>query len=879
MDYEASDNGFDAYDDEENYDGFELQGNTLVPVKSTATGRGIPLSSLVFHLPHENEPDIVPASVMAERSSFESSLVDYNSLHLSIDSKNYPLAMNGTYFMAFLGVGADDNAGFNKHYSQYQLRNASGQKYRGYQGQELSSTDIKYNSAAVAYSALSKTCCGIIKCPNPTSVVELFLIVESIHIPCRQSILQDPDSRKAFQHVVLSNPTKKPSQLAVTLNGAQKIQDIHESYANVGAVAHYRKIALLSLPYSHVESSLFSSLKYLQQIFPNCIVSSSLHSDDMHISAATPWMKDLFVNQIRLSEVDNGNCLSDVTYSFFNDGYLLSSVVYDVISHRWVPVLYTFIYRLDQKHHRAHFKVLIGWAIQELLEKQFMDYDDDLECWVANYPWDQNNPEKKTETLDFWYRQVMLCVGQGVDFSAAQRSAFIAEFVVQMARIRNKLDFPCLSKEELVQMAESVITGCKQHFLSSAKRLQRNHAVVGVHDLDNFTKMAVSLMEAATTAVFDQLSKILLEKYPRARKWFEFFKRSSISKMLFDCFKEQLPEFKAISRLDSNPQESLHNYYYLIAGKNHAVTYGLKMLIAISKHMEDIHFNRKQGIHVTYGKDERWKKIVEVASAPAAKATKQQNDGRAPDTTRLLVPVADVNKTKSNLIDSDLELAPLLLATTAPKLSTIAPPSTSEKQYNESRPFGATTSDRNRTTTFQSFRQHENCCYISGLIEPIISCFLKLNIKSADFTIGDTSKTRSKDRQPFTHLLQHIDERRKTQHSLESKDLVPSKYSKVILCFQNWVLDRNYYKRMEYGNPFLVLQHLLHDIQSDMGHPFQCIFLFKREIHKECSSGHISDHSKQIFDGPCVSKKNNYGGLDVTFGNGITECSTFTLVR
>lgn len=56
--------------------------------------------------------------------------------------------------------------------------------------------------------------------------------------------------------------------------------------------------------------------------------------------------------------------VTDGDHTFFNKGVLLATVVFNVRTARWIPVLYTWILKQDEQHHRSHFRNLNKGVLQ-----------------------------------------------------------------------------------------------------------------------------------------------------------------------------------------------------------------------------------------------------------------------------------------------------------------------------------------------------------------------------------------------------------------------------------------------------------------------------------------------------------------------------------
>lgn len=160
-------------------------------------------------------------------------------------------------------------------------------------------------------------------------------------------------------------------------------------------------------------------------------ILTSLMRRDAHISAQTDWMARQLVSRDVEGHIYGGGLLSDVTYKFFANGYLLSTSMYHEDLRRWVPILLTWLRGLSQDHYAAHFTTLL---------KQIKDSDlTALEC----------------DTL----------VCQVVDFSMAQKNGFIQAYM-------------CVFDESDRAVALEKLAGCHEHFRAQVTRVKRNRAII-----------------------------------------------------------------------------------------------------------------------------------------------------------------------------------------------------------------------------------------------------------------------------------------------------------------------------------------------------------------------------------------------------------------
>jgi hypothetical protein len=121
-------------------------------------------------------------------------------------------------------------------------------------------------------------------------------------------------------------------------------------------------------------------------------VSASFLPGEEHFSFQTRWMAARLISRDLDGQVYQGGLLSDATYRFFENGYLLITSMYCEELGRWIPVLLSCMQGLSETNYKTHFTTL------------FKQFQADL----------ITEDERNT-----------LCQ-QVVDYSAAQRKGFIS---------------------------------------------------------------------------------------------------------------------------------------------------------------------------------------------------------------------------------------------------------------------------------------------------------------------------------------------------------------------------------------------------------------------------------------------------------------------
>lgn len=149
----------------------------------------------------------------------------------------------------------------------------------------------------------------------------------------------------------------------------------------------------------------------------------------------TEWMTQQLVSRDEDNNVYSGGLLSDVTYKFFLNGYLLSTSMYHEDLRRWIPIQFTWLKGLTEEHYAAHFMTLM---------KQIKDAD---------------LTQKECDTL----------VCQVVDFSAAQKNGFIMAYMK-------------IFQETDRAVALDKLKGCEEHFRAQVTRVKRNRNIIPADD-------------------------------------------------------------------------------------------------------------------------------------------------------------------------------------------------------------------------------------------------------------------------------------------------------------------------------------------------------------------------------------------------------------
>ncbi|EGG11649.1 uncharacterized protein MELLADRAFT_90988 [Melampsora larici-populina 98AG31] len=380
-----------------------------------------------------------------------------------------------------------------------------------------------------------------------------------------------------FAQKVIENPNMGPLQHKVGRAPAGKgeittARNYHPSLANLHRLGYYRRWILVN-----------------NGIIPEKKIPGS---GDNFILDMETW-----------ADVYTGGLLSDVTYKFFANGYLLSTSMYSDVLQRWIPIQLTWLRGLSQKHYLAHFKTLM---------KQIKDSDLSVE---------------ERDTL----------VRNVVDFSLAQKNGFISAYM----SVFNETDH---------NVALSKLRGCKEHFRQQITRLKRNNAIIPRGKEGDFEDLAMSLCDRDVPGgkTYDEKVDTLRRDFPQTKRWIDWWQASNIQAMLFKSRRKQIDDDGLDDDMPetTNAQESIHRVYYMISEGNCTVQVGLVQLYALVMSLQKDHVDLCRGVTIAYGSTKNYEKVAQILgwAKKTRKNREPKNDGQPPDTTEALLGVVSKKK-------------------------------------------------------------------------------------------------------------------------------------------------------------------------------------------------------------------------------------------
>ncbi|KAF8965742.1 hypothetical protein BDZ97DRAFT_1918031 [Flammula alnicola] len=426
----------------------------------------------------------------------------------------------------------------------------------------------------------------------------------------------------AEQEAVDAQVTRNPTALVHALRtgdtfpGSVPLPEISGTLANP-QVARYQvgqsqaRLGISPPAASKGGLAVLKSLFDLQQEFKTpFIINSSIHGPAF-LTFQTPFMRTTLEKSVdSWNDQTPGNHLmarhgfvTDGDHSFFREGVLNVTCVFNPVMLAWIPVLYTWILRQDIAHHRPHFR-----HIQETVVKYL-----------------------QLKGLEFEPKYLL----HVFDFSAAQRSAHAAEYAE--AVITTTPGFYNLTKASqenehaaYLEQALQAERGCSFHFWQSAERITSNSALVpsAKAKAAEFNLHLRILEDKATSrAEFDKTIVTLNSEYPNIVNWLSWWLRPTFRSLIFPAYSSLDPSIAIQVPRTSNPAEHSHSLLHHSVGSDQDLIPGIKKLFLHVKELESQYNSIKDG-HYNPGPPRAYR--------PPGKPKWDENDGRAPDTEAAL---------------------------------------------------------------------------------------------------------------------------------------------------------------------------------------------------------------------------------------------------
>ncbi|POW20305.1 hypothetical protein PSHT_03689 [Puccinia striiformis] len=439
------------------------------------------------------------------------------------------------------------------------------------------------------------TCLGVLVCDNNGySDINFAFPKAKCAVKVWQAEVKKNPKAGAFE-LKLGKPTDSSAPF-------ESVTSIHPAFQNKDRVAYYRRKTLIELNLVPDKLGRGVGDKFIMDMFSWAarglfIVSSSYMPENEHFTFQTRWMQERLLARNKENKLYDGGLLSDVTYRYFENGYLLTTSMFCDELSRWIPVQISWIRGLSTEYYYIHFAVLF----RQFLKAQITPLErDDL-------------------------------VLQVVDFSKAQTEGFISAYIDV---------FRQGTREEVGRL----LKGCRQHYRNSITRVKRNRSLIYADEEEPFRAACMDLLEHEQPDGKSHEQKVdyIRRRWPKVKKWLDWWTTADVEAQLFKCRRPRLEDSPetAYDRLPetTNAQESMHRLYYMISDGKQCLLVGMVELFAFVTALEDDWKSVMNGVPINYGSQKTQDVGLSMGLVKKRKRqTQTWTDGRPPDTTDTLL--------------------------------------------------------------------------------------------------------------------------------------------------------------------------------------------------------------------------------------------------
>ncbi|GJJ71561.1 hypothetical protein EMPS_03911 [Entomortierella parvispora] len=429
------------------------------------------------------------------------------------------------------------------------------------------------------------------------------------------------DALNYLETIVSTAPESRPKHLLHKTELRDPISRKYMVYRNLSYVRHLRN----KIIHKNRSANDLGSLAALEEVVGSCfVVSSSISSFDGHISIVIDFIREHA--QTLDSSLSTDSIHDIVTDDHYADICVTVTSAFSDFVDRTVPITMTIHLGKTSEHYKKHFL-----AVFDVLN--YRDWDD----------FDENFP------------------GMTCDFADAERIGF-------KDAVLERFD---IAPEDFV--LERYFGYCIVHYERSVVRIRKNGAIIPPgKEMDFYVDAMMLASSSVTRFEFDNMVAGLLERFPKIRRWLDFYLHQDRSKIIFPALRDVAAK-ETISK-DTNAQESLGGDFKLFVKRTHPTCSIIQGVSAIVRYqesfMEDFEFVCQGGV-LRY-KDSRKENPTQRSRSSREGAknrrktagmklraqhdsfvprkplvnVKYTNDGRAPDTTKALLDEETNTKAK-----------------------------------------------------------------------------------------------------------------------------------------------------------------------------------------------------------------------------------------
>ena len=422
-------------------------------------------------------------------------------------------------------------------------------------------------------------------------------------------------SQDALQHLetIVSTATDgKPKHFLHQTELRNPISNKYPVFRNLSYLRYRRN----KVVHKNRNPNNLGQLAAMEEVLGSCFIrSSSIRSTDGHISVQTNFIQQHCQDLVSSMQTDSVHgIISDDHYADINIAF---TSAYCPVLKRTLPLIMSILFGRSSLHYKQHFLAL-------LKSLPFEDWAD----------FDQNFP------------------GMTCDFADAERIGFQQAVIEHFG----------ISEDEFI--LERHYGFCSIHFERSVVRVRRNGAVIPHTKEMDFYDAAMALTNTSLSALeFEQAAEQLRQTYPKCKRWLDFYLQEDRSRVAFPAL-SGVQRKESISK-DTNAQESLGGDFKAFVNRTTPTCSIIQGVSAMTRYQEsffaDFDF-ASQGGMLRYADKRKTNPTPRNRSSRASAGhrrhvagikllaehnrflpenpvinTKYSNDGRAPDTTSLLL--------------------------------------------------------------------------------------------------------------------------------------------------------------------------------------------------------------------------------------------------
>ncbi|KAJ7616049.1 hypothetical protein FB45DRAFT_1035209 [Roridomyces roridus] len=411
--------------------------------------------------------------------------------------------------------------------------------------------------------------------------------------------------RSKFARMVTEHPDLGPGKLLAGVPGVDgpgaSAADISDTLLNAQRIK-YERGKILN-PKNEIRPRFLPKLAHLREKFPEWTIALHWTGNTHMVVFQCGWQRRMGLKEQIKSEAVNG-MVSDTCHGYFqgnNELLFISSAFEPIYLKSWVPILMTYSNGAKTVNYRIHFLHLFrGLAAQCAIEERTVT--DELFANVVDFKFSPTGREEP----------------------------------------------------ELLQAADGLLKGCRQHFANQVTRIAHISRVVAPKREARFRQLAKKLLEQDDVQSLQRCADDIVREFPGTKGWAKWWVRPSHRGMLCRGASNMPNTLWDSLPATTNGAEAMNHKSYSMIGRDNNLFYGFAGIIRIVETFKRTYAAAKKGKKIFYGKDRQyWKKTKRrygwTKHGRHESRPKPSTDGRPPDTIATLTAGDDMVSEKKPL--------------------------------------------------------------------------------------------------------------------------------------------------------------------------------------------------------------------------------------